>query len=420
VSATALAPASAEDHDTTVEEETLPADGLLAVYRRLVALCRERGPLRGALSRIAARLVVDRAWERLGYARLGDYAAERLGLSARWVRCLALAGHAFGWFPGLEDALVSGALGWTKVRLLAALPFREGDQGWIERAAGVTADELSRMIRAVDRGRLEAGVLEVEQPRSRRFEVRCTPEVRWKWYAARGAAARVAGRLLHAGDAAELILAEILSAVPVDEEWQRDACDAGNASWEGDAVHSREDTAPRAFPARVPTRPDYGDLEPLVAGLDTADAFELDDRLRRGLSLEQRLDARLGPLLVRSGAAGCTAPWAMRRARPTRATAWGWIPRAPAPRPSRAGRRAQFPLRPRVPQRRAELGEGGPARPSRAGGPARPLHGGLGGLGAARDRAPAPRGRGVGGHARGHGSRHLPLDRRAPRRSRHG
>jgi len=35
----------------------------------------------------------------------------------------------------------------------------------------------------------------------------------------------------------------------------------------------------------------------LLAGLDTADAFELDARLRRAVALEQRIDAELAPLL---------------------------------------------------------------------------------------------------------------------------
>src|SRR6185295_11330674 len=77
-------------------------DGLAALDGRLVALCRERGPLRAVLARIACRLVADRAWERLGYARLSDYAVERLGLSARWVRSLALVGRGFRVFPRLE------------------------------------------------------------------------------------------------------------------------------------------------------------------------------------------------------------------------------------------------------------------------------------------------------------------------------
>jgi hypothetical protein len=39
-------------------------------------------------------------------------------------------------------------------------------------------------------------------------------------------------------------------------------------------------------------------LESFLVGLGQADAFELDDRFRRALSLEQRLDARVGPLLA--------------------------------------------------------------------------------------------------------------------------
>ena len=69
-------------------------DGLMALDRKLVALCRERGPLRAILARIAWRLVVLRAWERIGYARLSDYATERLGLSARWVRSAGSPGQA--------------------------------------------------------------------------------------------------------------------------------------------------------------------------------------------------------------------------------------------------------------------------------------------------------------------------------------
>jgi hypothetical protein len=39
-------------------------------------------------------------------------------------------------------------------------------------------------------------------------------------------------------------------------------------------------------------------FKPLLEGLDQADAFELDERFRRALAMEQRLDARVGPLLV--------------------------------------------------------------------------------------------------------------------------
>ena len=88
-------------------------DYLAELDRRLVALCREQGPLRAVLARIAARLVWLSAWERIGYARLSDYAAERLGLSARSVRSLAHVGMRLCEHPQLEDALASGTLGWS-------------------------------------------------------------------------------------------------------------------------------------------------------------------------------------------------------------------------------------------------------------------------------------------------------------------
>src|SRR5688572_30037803 len=108
-------------------------DGLVALDRTLTALVRERGPLRAVLAHIAARLVVARAWEVIGTARLSDYAVERLGLSACSVRRLAVVGEAFGVHPRLEPGLAMGRLGWTKVRLLARRPRGEDMAEWIAR-----------------------------------------------------------------------------------------------------------------------------------------------------------------------------------------------------------------------------------------------------------------------------------------------
>ena len=277
-------------------------DGLVALDRRLHALCRERGPLRAVLARIAWRLVVVRAWERLGYARLSDYAVERLGLSARWVQSLAQVGEGFRVFPALEEALVSGALGWTKVRLLASLPPGEDAPSWLARARRLTAEQLSKQVRAVDRGSIDAAETNDTPGRSRVFEVRCSPDVRWKWYGARSAASRAAGRMLNVAEAAELIAAEVLSALPINEDADQGACDEAGASWspEGEAEaggsellgtesERGEDAAPAVRAAHTP---------PLLDGLEQADAFELDERFRRALSMEQRLDARVGPLLA--------------------------------------------------------------------------------------------------------------------------
>ena len=191
-------------------------EGLRALDRRLGELCRQRGPLRAVVAHLSALLIVNRAWGPLGYARLNDYAVERLGLSGRFIRGFARVGKAFYGRPWLEEALASGTLGWTKVRLLAELPMDADGAAWVSLARRLTALQLSKRVRKVDFGSIEGGALEKE-PRSRLFEVRCSREVRLKWYGARSAASRVAGHMLRTPEAAELIAAEVLSAIPIDE-----------------------------------------------------------------------------------------------------------------------------------------------------------------------------------------------------------
>lgn len=290
--------------------------------RRLVAVCRERGPLQAVAALVAWRLVDLEAWERLGFARLGDYAAECLGCSARKVRDMARVGGVLAGRPRLYAALVSGELGWTKVRLLARLPPEEDVESWIAAARRVTADALSQRVRAVDRGSIEGGALD-EESRSRLFAVRCTPEVRALWNVSRGAARRVAGRMLHPSEAAELVAAEVLSALPLDEGAGDGPGGEVGHSWNA-ACEAASETERPGGEESAPRRPDLGDtpaaggenerrdatspetgratlpraLQPLVAGLDGADAFALDQRLQQALGMELRLEARVGPLLA--------------------------------------------------------------------------------------------------------------------------
>jgi hypothetical protein len=272
-------------------------DGLVALDQRLAALCREQGALRAIMATLAFWFVRRETWDELGYARLSDYALERLGLSARWVYDLGHVGVAFGTFPQLEHALASGTLGWTKVRLLASLPRGEDADKWIALARRLTADQLARTVRRFDHGSIEAGALE-KVPRNKVFEVRCTEDVRLKWWASKHYASRVAGRIVSRAEAAEMIVAEALSAIPVDDpaepEPARDDLEVGGdaPADEPDLVGLEKVAPPAAFNG-------YGPLQELLDGLRDADAFELDARLRRALALERRLDARMGPLLLR-------------------------------------------------------------------------------------------------------------------------
>ena len=74
---------------------------------RLARLASAVGPLRRVLAAVSAQLLATRAYERLCYARLGDYARERAGLSARQLQDLARVHRALAGLPALERALVA-------------------------------------------------------------------------------------------------------------------------------------------------------------------------------------------------------------------------------------------------------------------------------------------------------------------------
>jgi hypothetical protein len=90
------------------------------------------------------------------------------------------------------------------------------------------------------------------------------------------------------------VLAEVASVLPVDPErfegWDRPR---------GAGEDSRDETtqAGRGPARRAGARALPEDVLALGAGLEGADAFELDRRLRRAVRLEQTLDAAMAPLL---------------------------------------------------------------------------------------------------------------------------
>jgi len=285
----------------------------------LASVCT-RAPLRHTLARIAARFVATRAWERLGFARLADYARERAGLSARQIQDLAQTRARLKALPQVEAALAAGRLGWSQARLVARVARPEDEARWIAFACSVRVRELEHRVRAVDRGSLEGGVLETDEDGNDvAFKVgvvvRCTPRVRAKFNAARALARRVAGEALPIWACMEAVAAEALSALPFDTGLKREEIDftgQSEVSWPDRMAGRAGDEAPRRqghlleawTEAPIPTAANVcaaqGDarVARLLADLDSADAFELDARLRRAVALEQRLDAELAPLLA--------------------------------------------------------------------------------------------------------------------------
>jgi hypothetical protein len=308
----------------------------------LAALVESRGPLRAALVALAMRFVALRGWERLGLARLADWARERVGLSTREVQDLAHVAGVLGRVRPLERALVTGELGWTKVRLIARVADGGSAAAWIGLARRRTVRELERDVRAVDRGALEAGGARaswLDKDERETLRIRCTPEVHAKWWALQGLVRRVAGQNLPAWECAEAAAAKVIAVIGLetdahgDPELPADASALTAARTAGDAAnacasHGRESLGTRggAAPAdtcaaqgcgnagtegesepepppepALPSDAALAEARALVSGLDAADTLELDRRLREAVRREQQVDARVGALLFALG-----------------------------------------------------------------------------------------------------------------------
>ena len=269
----------------------------------------EAGPLRLALSAIAARSLGTRASEPLCYARLGDYARERVGLSARQLQDLARAHRALRSLPRLAQALLANELPWSKVRLLARVATPQDEEAWTAPAGALPLLLREGVVGRVVAAAAPAGRDDVEEDPEdagsrTRVTLRCSPAVREKWLLAREMAERVAGQRLRAEEAIEWITAEACSALAIapagedlgDEDFESAA--DGPRETIGDEDESEDepalDRSGRVVPAPAPV---LAEIAAITGALEDADPFELDRRLRRAVAIEQTLDAAMAPLL---------------------------------------------------------------------------------------------------------------------------
>ena len=293
VPAEVLAPPMRHERCWLLRDEcALVLDGLLRRLARQEALCRR------VLGRIAERFLRRGAHHRLGFARLGDYTRERLGLSAREVQSLAQVMTAVARLPQTSAAFERGEVSWAQLRLLAS------------RATPQTEDHLLSLARGRTVRALEASCIESAGPgfdegqddveARERFRVSCPRRVASSWRRAVELARRMAGEELSVWQAAEAMAAEALSGV-----------EPGAAGDHMDGLTEREAVSPRACPAddqetrEAFSRIDWSAVEEaiplavenLAEGLDSADAFALDERMRAVIGSLQKVDWQLGRLL---------------------------------------------------------------------------------------------------------------------------
>jgi hypothetical protein len=173
----------------------------------------------------------------------------------------------------------------------------EDEARWSAYARRVTTRELEREVRAIDRGSVEAGGLEVDEDGRSTWPtegvvVRCSPVVQAKFNRVRQVARRVTGEALPTW-----ACMEALSALP----------DAAGETSEDEPQHPgpvrvANSCVTQGLLDEVESEPAPVSVEvpPLVRTvLDSADAFELDARLGEIVAREQQLDAELAPLLRR-------------------------------------------------------------------------------------------------------------------------
>jgi hypothetical protein len=189
------------------------------------ALNAREAACRNALGELAHELCHRRTYHRLGYARLGDYTRERLGLSPREVENLAQVSVALRHLPATAAMFARGDLSWTHTRLITAVATAETEPAWLERARRCSGAELATIVRSTtaesvgDGARILHAALDDASDLADgevpvRFRLRCPPRLRALFYDTIELARRMAGAALPMAHAVEAIAAEAFSGAP--------------------------------------------------------------------------------------------------------------------------------------------------------------------------------------------------------------
>ena len=256
-------------------------DGYLHRLARQDALCRR------VLGRLAVAFLRRRGHHKLGFAKLGDYTRERLGISGREFQKLARVARRLEELPGIAAAFEDGTISWTQARLLVGVATAETEREWLVLARDRTVRALQALLTARGQASVDDEVVEGE-PRLR-FWMRCPGRVRSLWRETVELARRMAGAELAPWQAAEAIGAEGLSA-PESVPSPRPRATPPAAGDPDEPPLSCADW--RNVREAIPE-----DVGRLVNDCDCVHVFRLDENLRRCLRQIQRIDWQMGRLL---------------------------------------------------------------------------------------------------------------------------
>jgi hypothetical protein len=274
-------------------------------------------------AQIAASLIKRRLWRPLGFVRLPDYAAERLGVHARTVQEDARVVTALELLPKIRTAFCTGALRWTHARLLAGIATPASESEWLELALASTTRRLAELVKAARAGT----VTSIEDSPSADVEADAGPDAcaslnhpasaspddgettdpplfwsivvtrtgRRLWRTVGDLASRMCGVDVPASRVAEAVAAEAMSW----NAWEPPLADPLPRPAARQRLAADSPEPPRSEMSVASFEPDP-DLQRLLLDLEAADAHEVDRRLRLVRTSMQQVDAELGAALRRA------------------------------------------------------------------------------------------------------------------------
>jgi hypothetical protein len=230
------------------DEAAVVVDGYLYGLSQKEAICRLR------VGRLAACLRQTRAYHRLGFSRLADYAVERLGISGRELQCAAQVWQQVEEIPALAEAYAAGRLNWTKLRMISAVVTPQSVEQWVTTAERCVSRELEQAIRSARGEGTSAGATAVQtmgagaedpdrvdgEPCAR-IRIRCPTRIRSLWRTVFELASRSSGGVLAAWQALELVAAEAMSNVdPQSLDGSRSGIDAIGTGVQAYTLHAAD------------------------------------------------------------------------------------------------------------------------------------------------------------------------------------
>lgn len=181
--------------------------------------CRSEAAMRRELGDAARAFLRIRAYRRLGFVRLSDYARERLGVSARTLQDAAWLAKRLDELPAISTAYDRSELSWAAARAVCKVAVPTNEAQWLDVARRSTVDALERLVARTCRPDgvppdPEGEPNEVDGEPAVRWRLACPSRLRALWRRALELASRAAGGPLADWRAAEIIAGEGSSGRP--------------------------------------------------------------------------------------------------------------------------------------------------------------------------------------------------------------